>query len=44
MPMGPNDFYTICRLQGRDAAAGYTLASRGGSHGSSPRLDDLHFS
>jgi len=25
MPMGPNDFYTIFRLNGRDAAAGYTL-------------------
>jgi len=24
-PMGPNDFYTIFRLQGRDAAAGCTL-------------------
>jgi len=25
MPMGPNDFYTIFRIDGRDAAAGYTL-------------------
>src|SRR5215470_15480920 len=25
MPMGPNDFYTIFRLEGRDAAAGCTL-------------------
>lgn len=25
MPMGPNDFYTIFRLRGRDAAAGCTL-------------------
>ena len=25
MPMGPNDFYTIFKLQGRDAAAGCTL-------------------
>jgi predicted enzyme related to lactoylglutathione lyase len=25
MPMGPNDFYTIFTLQGRDAAAGCTL-------------------
>lgn len=25
MPMGPTDFYTIWRLQGRDAAAGCTL-------------------
>jgi predicted enzyme related to lactoylglutathione lyase len=25
MPMGPNDFYTIWKLQGRDAAAGCTL-------------------
>jgi predicted enzyme related to lactoylglutathione lyase len=25
MPMGPNDFYTIFRLEGRDAAAGATL-------------------
>ena len=24
-PMGPGEFYTIFRLQGRDAAAGYTL-------------------
>lgn len=27
MPMGPNDFYTIFRLEGRDAAAGCTLRS-----------------
>jgi len=25
MPMGPGEFYTIFRLEGRDAAAGYTL-------------------
>jgi uncharacterized protein len=25
MPMGPNDVYTIFQLEGRDAAAGYTL-------------------
>jgi uncharacterized protein len=25
MPMGPGEFYTMFRLQGRDAAAGYTL-------------------
>jgi uncharacterized protein len=25
MPMGPNDYYTIFRLDGRDAAAGYSL-------------------
>jgi len=25
MPMGPGDFYTIFQLEGRDAAAGYTL-------------------
>ena len=24
MPMGPNDFYTIFKLQGRDSAAGCT--------------------
>ena len=24
-PMGPSEFYTIFKLQGRDAAAGYTL-------------------
>ena len=24
-PMGPDDFYTIFRLQDRDAAAGYTI-------------------
>lgn len=25
MPMGPGEFYTIFRIEGRDAAAGYTL-------------------
>src|SRR5580693_8599174 len=25
MPMGPDDLYTIFRIEGRDAAAGYTL-------------------
>ncbi|MGA7077154.1 MAG: hypothetical protein WBY61_00430, partial [Terriglobales bacterium] len=25
MPMGPNDFYTVFKLQGRDAAAGCSL-------------------
>src|SRR5258708_27674401 len=25
MPMGPDSFYTIFRLDGRDCAAGYTL-------------------
>ena len=25
LPMGPDDLYTMFRLQGRDAAAGYTL-------------------
>src|SRR2546425_5023173 len=24
-PIGPNEFYTIFKLEGRDAAAGYTL-------------------
>jgi len=27
MPVGPDEFYTIFRLEGRDAAAGYTLRS-----------------
>lgn len=28
MPMGPDSFYTIFRLDGRDSAAGYTLTSQ----------------
>jgi uncharacterized protein len=35
-PMGPNDFYTIFRLQGRDAAAGYTMRPDQRSHGVPP--------
>src|SRR5882762_9370048 len=33
MPMGPNDFYTIFRLEGRDAAAGCMLRPEELSHG-----------
>jgi predicted enzyme related to lactoylglutathione lyase len=36
MPMGPNDFYTIFRLEGRDAAAGCTLRPEELSHGVPP--------
>ena len=36
MPMGPNDFYTIFRLEGRDAAAGCTLRPEELSHGVAP--------
>jgi predicted enzyme related to lactoylglutathione lyase len=36
MPMGPNDFYTIWRLQGRDAAAGCTLRPEESAHGVPP--------
>ncbi len=36
MPMGPNDFYTIWRLQGRDAAAGCTQRPEERSHGVPP--------
>src|SRR5437870_865317 len=36
MPMGPNDFYTIFRLEGRDAAAGCTLRPEERSHGVPP--------
>lgn len=36
MPMGPNDFYTIFRLQGRDAAAAYTLRPDQRSRGVPP--------
>lgn len=28
MPMGPDSFYTIFRLQGRDCAAGYTMGAQ----------------
>ena len=35
-PMGPNDFYTIFRLQGRDAAAAYTLRPDQRSRGVPP--------
>jgi uncharacterized protein len=33
MPMGPNDFYTIFKLQGREAAAGCTLRPEERSQG-----------
>jgi predicted enzyme related to lactoylglutathione lyase len=36
MPMGPNDFYTIFKLQGRDAAAGCTLRPEERSQGVPP--------
>lgn len=36
MPMGPNDFYTIWKLQGRDAAAGCTLRPEERSMGVPP--------
>jgi predicted enzyme related to lactoylglutathione lyase len=36
MPMGPNDFYTIFQLEGRDAAAGCTLRPEELSHGIPP--------
>jgi len=36
MPMGPGDFYTIFRLQGRDAAAGCTLRPDQRSQGVPP--------
>jgi uncharacterized protein len=35
-PMGPNDFYTMFRLQGRDAAAAYTLRPDQRSRGVPP--------
>jgi predicted enzyme related to lactoylglutathione lyase len=35
-PMGPNDFYTIFRLQGRDVAAAYTLRPDQRSRGVPP--------
>jgi uncharacterized protein len=36
MPMGPGDFYTMFQLQGRDAAAGYTLRPEQRSQGVPP--------
>ncbi len=36
MPMGPNDFYTIFKLAGRDAAAGCTLRPEESSQGVPP--------
>jgi uncharacterized protein len=36
MPMGPNDFYTIFKLQDRDAAAGCTLRPEQRSQGVPP--------
>ncbi|MGB8772079.1 MAG: VOC family protein [Candidatus Korobacteraceae bacterium] len=36
MPIGPNDFYTIFRLEGRDAAAAYTLRPDQRSQGVPP--------
>jgi len=36
MPMGPSDFYTIFRLEGRDAAAAYTLRPDQRSQGVPP--------
>jgi uncharacterized protein len=36
MPMGPNDFYTMFKLEGRDAAAAYTLRPEQRSQGVPP--------
>jgi uncharacterized protein len=36
MPMGPDDFYSIFRLQERDAAAGYTMRKDQREHGVPP--------
>jgi uncharacterized protein len=36
LPMGPNDFYTMFQLQGREAAAGYTLRPDQSAHGVPP--------
>ena len=36
MPMGPDDFYTIFKLEGRDAAAAYTLRPEQRSQGVLP--------
>jgi predicted enzyme related to lactoylglutathione lyase len=36
MPMGPNDFYTIFKLEGRDAAAAATLRPEQREHGVPP--------
>lgn len=35
-PMGPNDFYSMFQLQGRDAGAAYTLREDQRSHGTPP--------
>ena len=35
-PMGPGEYYTIFRLEGRDAAAGYTLRPDQRAHGVPP--------
>jgi predicted enzyme related to lactoylglutathione lyase len=36
MPMGPDDLYTIFRIEGRDAAAGYTLRAEQRAQGTPP--------
>lgn len=36
MPMGPDEYYTIFRLEGRDAAAGYTMRAEERSSGAPP--------
>lgn len=36
MPMGPNDFYTMFKLEGRDAAAAYTIRPEQRSQGVPP--------
>src|SRR5437660_166619 len=36
MPMGPNEFYTMFRLEGRDAAAGYTIRAEDRAKGVPP--------
>ncbi len=35
-PIGPSEFYTIFKLEGRDAAAGYTLREDQRAHGMPP--------
>src|SRR6266446_9393378 len=35
-PIGPSEFYTIFKLEGRDAAAGYTLREDQRTHGVPP--------
>jgi len=41
VPIGPNDFYTMFQLRGRDVAAAYTLRPRSKRAGSTAPLDAL---